>query len=123
MFFFFFFQAEDGIRDDLVTGVQTCALPIFVVTAARPELLTRRPGWGSGRRGFVSIHLGSLTNEAMESLVLGLVPGITEEVAKSVVDRAGGIPLYAIELVRKLIADGVLVEEEGGGFCAVVGDI
>src|SRR5947208_7413976 len=26
--FIFFFQAEDGIRDDLVTGVQTCALPI-----------------------------------------------------------------------------------------------
>ena len=28
-FLFFFFQAEDGIRDDLVTGVQTCALPIL----------------------------------------------------------------------------------------------
>src|SRR6266540_31908 len=28
MFFFFFFQAEDGIRDRDVTGVQTCALPI-----------------------------------------------------------------------------------------------
>src|SRR5207245_5927410 len=27
--FFFFFQAEDGIRDATVTGVQTCALPIF----------------------------------------------------------------------------------------------
>src|SRR5947207_6499742 len=27
-FFFFFFQAEDGIRDHCVTGVQTCALPI-----------------------------------------------------------------------------------------------
>src|SRR5258708_15683637 len=27
--FIFFFQAEDGIRDDLVTGVQTCALPIY----------------------------------------------------------------------------------------------
>src|SRR5437762_5369357 len=27
--FFFFFQAEDGIRDTSVTGVQTCALPIF----------------------------------------------------------------------------------------------
>src|SRR5205823_9722296 len=27
--FFFFFQAEDGIRDKLVTGVQTCALPIY----------------------------------------------------------------------------------------------
>src|SRR5438552_14339701 len=30
----FFFQAEDGIRDDLVTGVQTCALPIWAVLAA-----------------------------------------------------------------------------------------
>src|SRR2546429_8385086 len=29
--FFFFFQAEDGIRDVAVTGVQTCALPIFVI--------------------------------------------------------------------------------------------
>src|SRR2546421_8495559 len=29
LLFFFFFQAEDGIRDLIVTGVQTCALPIF----------------------------------------------------------------------------------------------
>src|SRR5256885_9373711 len=29
LYFFFFFQAEDGIRDYKVTGVQTCALPIF----------------------------------------------------------------------------------------------
>src|SRR5690349_22090182 len=29
VFFFFFFQAEDGIRDLYVTGVQTCALPIY----------------------------------------------------------------------------------------------
>src|SRR6266567_8052853 len=29
IFFFFFFQAEDGIRDLTVTGVQTCALPIW----------------------------------------------------------------------------------------------
>src|SRR5437588_4885597 len=31
LFFFFFFQAEDGIRDHCVTGVQTCALPIFLL--------------------------------------------------------------------------------------------
>src|SRR5438105_6703761 len=35
-FFFFFFQAEDGIRDPLVTGVQTCALPIYSLLPARP---------------------------------------------------------------------------------------
>src|SRR5256885_3764751 len=32
--FFFFFQAEDGIRDYKVTGVQTCALPIFFAPKA-----------------------------------------------------------------------------------------
>src|SRR6266700_6068776 len=39
---FFFFQAEDGIRDFHVTGVQTCALPIFVAqmpVVAKEELL------------------------------------------------------------------------------------
>src|SRR5207244_5066862 len=36
---FFFFQAEDGIRDDLVTGVQTCALPIFAFSASVGRLL------------------------------------------------------------------------------------
>src|SRR5437879_6884966 len=35
LFFFFFFQAEDGIRDTSVTGVQTCALPIFSPRMAR----------------------------------------------------------------------------------------
>src|SRR5256885_9649551 len=33
--YFFFFQAEDGIRDYKVTGVQTCALPISAASAAR----------------------------------------------------------------------------------------
>src|SRR5207244_10313761 len=38
----FFFQAEDGIRDDLVTGVQTCALPICPSRGA-PRTCTRPP--------------------------------------------------------------------------------
>src|SRR5205823_11541617 len=32
---YFFFRAEDGIRDKLVTGVQTCALPIFAQSLSR----------------------------------------------------------------------------------------
>src|SRR3989441_12260959 len=35
--YFFFFQAEDGIRDKLVTGVQTCALPISILTIANQK--------------------------------------------------------------------------------------
>src|SRR5690606_39586724 len=44
LFFFFFFQAEDGIRDFHVTGVQTCALPIF------PEAIL----WAQRRAGYLS---------------------------------------------------------------------
>src|SRR5258708_33095885 len=59
LYIFFFFQAEDGIRDDLVTGVQTCALPIcdifHVIWKANRRnyrLLIRekeQPGAGTGR--------------------------------------------------------------------------
>src|SRR5438034_11355654 len=40
--FFFFFQAEDGIRDHCVTGVQTCALPILRSRPAPPLGETQR---------------------------------------------------------------------------------
>src|SRR2546428_4002738 len=42
LFIFFFFQAEDGIRDLIVTGVQTCALPICEVTSEIVDALVER---------------------------------------------------------------------------------
>src|SRR5258708_20331842 len=48
---FFFFQAEDGIRDDLVTGVQTCALPISQPHAKNPALRAKVHAIGAARIG------------------------------------------------------------------------
>src|SRR6266700_3533710 len=48
MFFFFFFQAEDGIRDFHVTGVQTCALPICQTADQVIEANAARPQFGFG---------------------------------------------------------------------------
>src|SRR3712207_3095320 len=45
--FFFFFQAEDGIRDIGVTGVQTCALPIFVNDKNRSFFLNELDGFAA----------------------------------------------------------------------------
>src|SRR5256885_12086212 len=42
MIFFFFFQAEDGIRDYKVTGVQTCALPICLTEELIDQLSRNR---------------------------------------------------------------------------------
>src|SRR5690606_40529915 len=59
VFVFFFFQAEDGIRDFHVTGVQTCALPILNATSATSSgssqctgVRVRMPGgtWSGGSR-------------------------------------------------------------------------
>src|SRR5579883_3352214 len=47
--FFFFFQAEDGIRDFHVTGVQTCALPIWLVLQALAAANRVRPDPETGR--------------------------------------------------------------------------
>src|SRR2546422_11498539 len=56
MFCFFFFQAEDGIRDVAVTGVQTCALPISIrerpaiAEEVLPDEMIARARAGAGRR-------------------------------------------------------------------------
>src|SRR5256885_4436655 len=53
MFYFFFFQAEDGIRDYKVTGVQTCALPIcFFAGASIAHLAGRAIYRGMGAGGY-----------------------------------------------------------------------
>src|SRR5256886_4723201 len=48
-YFFFFFQAEDGIRDLTVTGVQTCALPISEGPRSAPRCRPRRSNLSTSR--------------------------------------------------------------------------
>src|SRR5690606_40767759 len=60
-FFFFFFQAEDGIRDFHVTGVQTCALPIFMMALSMSVVAAM-----IGARG-----LGSIVIQALNTVQIG----------------------------------------------------
>src|SRR5690606_15228862 len=57
---FFFFQAEDGIRDFHVTGVQTCALPIFEVKTVDPRNFT---AWIQGKFDFSNKPLRGVLDE------------------------------------------------------------
>src|SRR5437868_8104975 len=64
----FFFQAEDGIRDRNVTGVQTCALPISGVTASTSTCITtprftRRSASRVGKRGCGSAAMPARRSE------------------------------------------------------------
>jgi len=96
-------------------------LPIYVITLARPELLETRPDWGAGKRNFTSLGLEPLAPGAMRELLAGLVPGLPDGVAARIVARADGVPLYAVEIVRMLVAQGSL--EAAGAAHRPVGDL
>jgi hypothetical protein len=91
-------------------------VPILIVTLARPELLEKRSDWGAGRRNFLALDLEPLDDVAMRELLAGFVPGLSEAAVRSIVARAEGIPLYAVETIRMLVADGRLQAREEGGF-------
>ena len=95
--------------------------PIYVISLARPELLDRRSDWGAGRRSFTSLVLDPLGPADMRELLAGLVPGLPEPVVDRILERADGIPLYAVETVRMLLSDGHLVAD--GGVYQPVGDL
>jgi class 3 adenylate cyclase/tetratricopeptide (TPR) repeat protein len=109
-----FHHADSGLLDFVDHLLEwSRSRPIYVVTLARPELVERRPGWGGAKRSFVSLFLEPLSSESMLHLLAGLVPGLAESVARAIVARADGIPLYAVETVRMLLADGRLTLEDG----------
>ena len=89
-------------------------VPILLVTAARPELLSTRPNWGGGVRNATTISLSPLANDDAATLLAALLdravlPAETQQV---ILERAGGNPLYVTEFVR-LAADSDLLDESG----------
>src|SRR5438067_10711640 len=104
--FFFFFQAEDGIRDRNVTGVQTCALPISAVREAWQETgelaaLAERRSNAEERalREGASDRAGVLASRiaATEARLAVLAAAYTAEVAYGALEDAYHRPLEGDE--------------------------
>src|SRR6266511_4948294 len=111
IFFFFFFQAEDGIRDFHVTGVQTCALPISCAGRrhidgwSRAEVPTGPPTAGAGGRSG-GIERGA-AGEGAGGLSLSTCAPSADgdaDALNGVVGVAADVPL---RLQRLLVAGGV----------------
>ncbi len=106
--------ADAGLLDFIDNMLEwSRGVPILIVTLARPELLERRPEWGAGRRNFLALGLEPLPETAMRELLAGLAPGLPAAAVRSIVARADGIPLYAVETIRMLVSDGRLAEVDG----------
>src|SRR5438552_667791 len=95
-FFFFFFQAEDGIRDDLVTGVQTCALPISVsanIVAARgsdPSIGASHssPLTQGNRQQVLGRHEVPAQRPAAPAEALARAPPVRDELGRDATEQA-----------------------------------
>ena len=106
--------ADEGMLDFIEHVLEWSAeSPIFMLTLARPELASGREGWPGGRRGATVLQLEPLDSETMGELLDELVEGLPRRVRARVIDRAEGVPLYAIETIRALANRGVLEQREG----------
>jgi class 3 adenylate cyclase/tetratricopeptide (TPR) repeat protein len=85
------------------------AYPFFVMSLVRPDVPA--VGLAGTTRNATSIHLEPLSPADMDKLLIGLVPGLPKPLAERIRGRAEGIPLYAVETVRMLLDQGLLVEE------------
>ena len=104
--------ADPGLLEFLDHILETAKAPIFILGLARSELTERAPTFGSGRR-VTPLYLDPLPEAAMSTLVDGLVDGLPESLRDSLVERAEGLPLFAVETVRTLIDRDVVVPSEG----------
>ncbi|HYI74407.1 MAG TPA: adenylate/guanylate cyclase domain-containing protein [Gaiellaceae bacterium] len=85
-------------------------VPLFVLATGRPELADRAPGWAGGLRNATTITLNPLSETETARLVNGLLEQtlLPAELQQAIIERAGGNPLYAEEVVRLLRDRGLL---------------
>jgi class 3 adenylate cyclase/predicted ATPase len=104
--------ADEGLLAFLEHLLAAADYPIFVLVLARPELLAEHPALVGNRRVTV-VHLEPLSTPEMTTLLDGLVSGVPGAIREELVARAAGVPLYAIETVRSLIDQDLVVERNG----------
>lgn len=106
----------DGALLDFLEHLAEWAVddPILLVTAARPELLSNRPDWGGGIRNALTLTLSPLANSDAARLLAALLERVVlpAESQQTILEKAGGNPLYVTEFVR-LAEEANLLDDAG----------
>lgn len=105
--------ADDGLLDfldELVDWLRD--VPLLLIGTARPELLERRPAWGGGKANATTISLQPLGDEETARLISAVLerPLQPADEQRTLLDRAGGNPLFAEQYVRMLSERGTTGE-------------
>ena len=103
--------ADEGMLDLIEYLARWVRGPVLMICLARDELLDRRPGWGGGRRNATTIALEPLPPTGARELVHALLPDGAEEIEEALVaqvaERSGGNPLFAEEMVNRILEEGM----------------
>ena len=103
--------ADQNLLDVLASGLAAASGSLLLLVTARPEFVEAHPGWSSDE---MLLRLNALSSPESGRLVDELVPtGLPAPVRAVVLERAEGNPLFAEELVRTLIDEGVLRRDNG----------
>jgi class 3 adenylate cyclase/tetratricopeptide (TPR) repeat protein len=100
--------ADEGMLDLIDHLTRWVRATLLLVCLTRDELLERRPGWGGGRRNATTISLEPLTEDETRELVAALMPSSDNgggDVVPQVAERSGGNPLFAEEMVNRLLEE------------------
>jgi class 3 adenylate cyclase/tetratricopeptide (TPR) repeat protein len=106
--------ADDGVLDFVDHLVEWASgVPILVVCTARPELLSRRPGWAGGKSNATTISLSPLSDVHTAKLLGDLLGRsvLPAETQTTLLSAAGGNPLYAEQFARILAESGAATAE------------
>jgi class 3 adenylate cyclase len=107
-------HADEGLIAFVEHLLAVGSFPCFVMMMTRPGLLEAYPALATNRRTTV-LHLPTLSDTDMAGLLDGLVRGLPDDVRRRLVERAEGVPLFAVETVRSMI-DRDLVIPRGGQY-------
>jgi class 3 adenylate cyclase/tetratricopeptide (TPR) repeat protein len=101
--------ADGGMLDAIEHLARWVRAPLMLVCLTRDELLERRPDFGGGRRNSTRLFLEPLAPADTGALVAALLPEHGQQgeaIVSTVVERSGGNPLFAEEMVRRLAEGG-----------------
>jgi class 3 adenylate cyclase/tetratricopeptide (TPR) repeat protein len=108
--------ADDGLLDFIDHLAEWASgVPLLVVCVGRPELLSRRQGWGGGKPNATTLSLAPLSRDETARLIGALLEQavLPAELQTALLARAEGNALYAEEYVRMLQDRGFLRRDEG----------
>ena len=102
--------ADEGMLDLIEYLARWVRGPALLVCLTRDELLERRPAWGGGRRNATMITLDPLEPALARELVTALIADDEEhcptDLVSQVAERSGGNPLFAEEMINRILEGG-----------------